>query len=395
MKRTIAIISAALAAVCCGEPVLQVTDNSFEFASKVEFVTEAMRARLTLTKLKGADTEYTITCSIDGDPTLLLEDASGNTLSSRFTADFSQGPAIVWTLPRLTSGTHSMEINIQSETISQNLYEEFSIVVDSFTVHAEVKAVAGDDRSSVLVSLTEGVRDRDYEGTVHVDGAEEGTAFSGNFATSPIITVPLPLLRPGWHEVEVRLTDGITTESASLPFDEPLRHSTIDVYISHNIGSGKTMMTVGPNPYGITFTVRDSLTVKGTCDYHRATSSEGSTVSYHEEKTLTDAAAIGPIVPKEGTKYMLADRDALERTMEDFVVENTTWKQEWKSDGEGYWAYTVVSDGVSHYKVTSSVDRLTATIEKIDGVTAVVHCSDEGFMWNGVTLGGADYSYRL
>ena len=396
MKRISTIIMAALAVLSCKEPVLNVTDRSFEFTSKVDFVTETMRARLTLTKTRGADTEYTVTCSIDGDPTLLLEDVFGNALPSRFTADFSQGPALAWTLPRLSFGQHAMDIDIHSGNVSQSLHEEFAIETDSFTVHAEVKADARDDRSSLLVSLTDGIRDRRYEGMVYLDGDEDGgIAFGGNFGSSPIISVPLPLLRPGRHEAEVRLSDGIATETTSLPFDEPMRHPVIDIHLSHNPGSGKTMMTVGPNPYAIIFTVRDSLTVKGVCDYHRASSSEGNTITYHEEKTLTDVASIGPLAPTEGTKYMLADRESTEKAMEEYAIENTTWKEVWKSDGEGYWAYSVVSDGMSHYRVISSVDRLEAVIEKVEGVTAVVHCSEDGFIWNGVTLSGADYSFRL
>lgn len=380
----------------CSEP-LSVQDNSFRIAARCEFSRDVMRERLFLTEEKAAPGKtYTVGYSLDGDPTLAITGDDGRQCPERFQTDFTDYRTKAWTLPHLGVGEHSISLDISCGDYSQHLEETFTIEEDSFGLHAEVRTDGGGACSVLLLSLTDGISDREYTGSVSVDGDPAGDGpFRVNFRECPILSLDLPLLRPGKHDIEVSVTDGITEEEVRLGFEEPLRHPVMDIYIGHDDRTGRTRMMVLENPYSLAMVVRDSLSVKGRCDYHVCGPMEGQVENLVDYRELTDEASLKEFIPEDGVWYLLVDKDAKVSLMESYTKSNTSWDCRWDSSSEGSWAYFQKSDGVSYYEVTSARQFIRADIEIMQDVTVNIHCTEPECSFNGHDLDGGAYSFKL
>ncbi len=394
MKKTIlSAIVPLVAAVACNDPI-QVSDNSFEFKAK-HFLSGEDNL-MTLSLEKGCpEKEYTLTYLIDSDPSLVLTVDGGQTISSGSSIDFSGGP-VTFRLPVLKAGEHRASLRLDTGLFSRESEMSFTVTYEPFTLHAEVSTDSQKGTSTLFLTLAEGIADRNYEGTVSLDGERiKGLDFKVNFRQTPILKLDLPLVRPGTHEVSVALTCGEIVRNAAFKFTEPLRYPDVDVEISRSPSTGKTRIMVRSNPYSLSVAVRDSLAVRGRCDYHRASNREGYLDKFTEWKDMCDVVDLSRFVPETGHWYDLTATELLETTLTNITIKNTKWVSEWIDAFDGIEQWYEVDDGYSNYVVESSVHHITLDFEVLLGVRVNVTCTDETVVLNGTPVENGKYSYTI
>lgn len=377
----------------CDE-VISVKDYSFVFSGKHH--ASGNDHYITLTLEEGCPLQkYTISYAIDEDPSLILKDDFGAEIRQGSTHDFGSAPKS-WRLPLLRIGEHKVVFSISGENYSQTLSVPFTVSSEPFALHAEVRSDLSAGTSTLLLSLAEGISDKDYSGFIYVDGAlVDPKGFRVNFHDIPILSVVMPLLRPGSHKLLVEISDELTMEVVSFLFDEPLRYPDIQVEVARSSSTGKTRFMVRSNPYGLSVYVKDSLAVKGRCDYHVAHSWwEGHVEEKTSYKELCDVVELQRFVPKTGVWYDLTDTAAREMLITNQYENNTGWETRWNNGGEGFEEYFVVPDGVSHYKIESSTHFMTVQFEALLGASVHVSNSEKTVVWNKVPI-GESYTYKL
>ena len=166
MKKTILFsVAALIAAVSCNEPI-QVSDNSFEFEAK--HLLSGEDNLITFSLEKGCpEKEYTLTYLIDSDPSLVLAEDGGAPFESGSALDFSKGP-VTYRLPVLKAGEHLASFRLATELYSRESEMAFTVTYEPFSLHAEVSTDQSAGTSTMLLTLAQGVADRDYDGTVSI-----------------------------------------------------------------------------------------------------------------------------------------------------------------------------------------------------------------------------------
>ena len=374
--------------------VIAVTDYSFEFSGRHYASVDDNYISLTLEE--GCPLQkYGVAYVIDSDPSLVLTDDSGSQVKTGSSHDFSKGPKS-WRLPPLRIGEHEVDFTITGENFSQVLKVPFSVTSEPFSLHAEVSTDQSAGTSTLLLTLAQGVADRDYDGKVSIDGEEiKGLDFKVNFKKTPILKLNLPLARPGTHDVDVELTHGDQVRSASFRFTEPLRYPDVDVEIARSPSTGKTRLMVRSNPYSLSLAVRDSLVVRGYCKYHRCSNIEDRLDYFTEWKELCDVVTLERSVPKTGFWYDLTATELLETTLTNISIKNTRWDAVWNNAFEGFLEYFVVDDGMSFFEVDSTVHHIKLDFEALLGVRVNVTCTDETVVLNGTQVEGGKHSYTI
>ena len=374
--------------------VIAVTDYSFEFSGRHYASVDDNYISLTLED--GCPLQkYGVAYVIDSDPSLVLTDDSGSQVKTGSSHDFSKGPK-AWKLPILRIGEHEVDFTITGENFSQVLKVPFSVTSEPFSLHAEVSTDQSAGTSTLLLTLAQGVADRDYDGKVSIDGEEiKGLDFKVNFKKTPILKLNLPLARPGTHDVDVELTHGEQVRSASFRFTEPLRYPDVDVEIARSPSTGKTRLMVRSNPYSLSLAVRDSLVVRGYCKYHRCSYIEDRLDYFTEWKELCDVVTLERSVPKTGFWYDLTATELLETTLTNISIKNTRWDAVWNNAFEGFLEYFVVDDGLSFFEVDSTVHYIKLDFEALLGVKVNVTCTDETVVLNGTPVEGGKHSYTI
>ena len=374
--------------------VIAVTDYSFEFSGRHYASVDDNYISLTLEE--GCPLQkYGVAYVIDSDPSLVLTDDSGSQVKTGSSHDFSKGPKS-WRLPPLRIGEHEVDFTITGENFSQVLKVPFSVTSEPFSLHAEVSTDQSAGTSTLLLTLAQGVADRDYDGKVSIDGEEiKGLDFKVNFKKTPILKLNLPLARPGTHDVDVELTHGDQVRSASFRFTEPLRYPDVDVEIARSPSTGKTRLMVRSNPYSLSLAVRDSLVVRGYCKYHRCSYIEDRLDYFTEWKELCDVVTLERSVPKTGFWYDLTATVLLETTLTNISIKNTRWDAVWNNAFEGFMEYFVVDDGLSFFEVDSTVHYIKLDFEALLGVKVNVTCTDETVVLNGTQVEGGKHSYTI
>lgn len=389
-------IAGAMALLCtvvsC-EDVMTVTDYSFVFSGRHYASGDDNYISLNLDD--GCPLQkYAVTYVIDDDPTLVLSDDNGAQVKSGASHDFGKGPK-AWRLPLLRIGEHDVVFTIAGENFSQVLKVPFSIASEPFSLHAEVKSDLSAGTSTLLLSLAEGIADKDYSGFVYVDDEIiDKKGFSVNFRNTPILSIVMPLVRPGSHAICVEIGDGKGSDSLSFLYEEPLRYPDLQVEISRSPSTGKTRFMVRSNPYGLSVAVRDSLVVRGRCDYHVCAPYEDRVDYKTAYKEICDISQYDRFVPVVGRWYDLTDTQSKEDIITSQFMSNTTWSGYWSNTGEGGFEYIQVSDGISHYKIESSTHHMSVDFETLLGVTVRVSNAEKTVIWNRTPI-GESYSYKL
>lgn len=393
MKKNLLFIGMMLLALTSCNEVVSVTDYSFEFSGR--HYASGDDNYISLTLEDGCPNQkYGVTYVIDDDPMLVLSDDSGTEVKSGSSHDFGKGPK-AWRLPLLRIGEHEVAFTITGENYLQTLKVPFTVNSEPFSLHAEVKSDLSAGTSTLLLSLAEGIADKEYSGYVYIDDVVvDKQGFKVNFRTTPILSLVMPLIRPGSHDIRVEIGDGKGTDSLSFLFDEPLRYPDLQVEISRSPSTGKTRFMVRSNPYGLSVAVKDSMVVKGRCDYHVCSSYEDMVDYKTAYKEICDIAQYDRFVPVVGRWYDLTDTQSKEDLITSQSIANTTWRGYWSNTGEGGFEYTQVADGLSYYKVESSTHHMSVDFETLLGVTVHVTNSEKTVIWNKVPI-GESYSYKL
>lgn len=396
-----AALSAALALPSCDkfggtEPV---TDRSFDFSA--EYSRSVSGNTLTLTLDRGdREKEYTLTYLVDRDRSVVLTDAGGHEIFSGSTVDFTSGQVVCYLPQMLSAGEHRIALTLSTDSFRRETDYPFTVTHEPVIFYSEVKAEPSSPFSSLLLSIDEGPKDREYRGEVSVDGEYIGELdFSADFSLRPIVRVDLPLLRPGDHEVSVLLSWEDQTWAVSRSFYEPNRHPVIDISLGQYSSKwgNFTTLTLEKNPYGLSLALKDSVVVKGTCRYHRADEEAAKqnahmTRNYIVEKELTEVNVFDRCVPSDGWYREIAKPSELEITLANTKIQNTKWEYQWDEVVQTYWP-VIVDDGYSNYTVESTTHHITLDFEKVKGLTVRVKNKDisdfSTLVINGTQMNGS------
>lgn len=290
-----------------------VTDYSFKFKADVEYDRDNLSHMLFLTLMSGSrDENYDISYTVDGGHGVKLTDITGKVLAASFTESFKDATVKSYDMSRSDIGKHTLNLTICTGNYSQEIEVFYSVVALPFEIHTEMNT-SSSSTSALMLSLKSGSTTTNYDVTILVDGEtlQGMNPVKVNFASTPIKTLTLPLQRPGRHTVSAKVTDGHTTQTASLSYTEPVRHPYIDITLKHNDSNGRHVAVVGSNPYGIELTFKTSLQLTGKSTFCISTYEYYySDITYSSRtKTLNDSRSSSE--EYDNVSVDLIDRDAL------------------------------------------------------------------------------------
>lgn len=370
--------------VSCNEP-MEIKDWSFEISAQAVFNEQDMKSTLYLKLDKGCPEQaYKVTYTIDDDP------STSATEQIKFDDAFKASIK----LPDLEVGDHQISLQYVTENFQQQGHCDFKVTVGEFKIHAEANT-GSTTSSALLVSLVQGRSTERYSVKVRIEDKVVAQQENINFEKTPIVSLALPLLRPGEHKTEVTVSDGRATKEMEVKFTEPLRQPNLDMSIERSTSTGRTRFKITSNPYNLSVSVYDSLVVKGRCEYHVCSYIEDHTENKTAYKEMCDIAEIDRFVPVVGTWYNLTDTQTKEDIITSQFMENSKWSGIWSNTGDGGFEYIKVSDGYSYFKIESSTHHLQVDFEKLDGITVNVTNSERDVILNKVPINKGKYSYKL
>lgn len=398
MKKIFAYSLCLLALLSCDRTGLDVTDNSFKFKGEVSCDEETYRYSLFLSLTEGSRSkDYEMVYSIDDDPSLSLCDDAGREVRSGAEADFRDSNRLHFLLPALRPGNHKIHIALSSDEFSSQDDINFEIRQSPLSIHTEVNTSRKNPNSMLLVSLQEGLSNIEYKVMLSIDGKDvelPQEECSVDFSKTPIYTVTIPTIRPGKHEATITLNDGQLSRDFTVGFEEPVRFPYLDLTVRYDEKSGKDMLTVSRNPYGIHISVSSLLTVTGSCTYWLGGSGWDSYPSPYEyqttkTRTLTDQQAIDTFSDGE---YPLSDRDTTVESLMSLYEMSAVWAEVCDSE----YCYWIVSRyEPKYYKLTSETLAIDCEIESVPGITARISGSIADATWNGEKLTSTPISINL
>lgn len=385
MKRLIlSLLTPMILLASCNEP-MEIKDWSFEISAQAVFNEQDMKSTLYLKLDKGCPEQaYKVTYTIDDDP------STSATEQIKFDDAFKASIK----LPDLEVGDHQITLQYTTENFQFQGHCDFKVTVGEFKIHAEVNT-GSTTSSALLVSLVQGRSTERYSVKVCIEDKVVAQQENINFEKTPIVSLALPLLRPGEHKTEVTVSDGRATKEMEVKFTEPLRQPNLDMSIERSTSTGRTRFKITSNPYNLSVSVYDSLVVKGRCDYHVCSYIEDHTENKTAYKEMCDIAEIDRFVPVVGTWYNLTDTQTKEDIITSQFMENSKWSGSWSNTGDGGFEYIKVSDGYSYFKIESSTHHLQVDFEKLDGITVNVTNSERDVILNKVPINKGKYSYKL
>lgn len=385
MKRLIlSLLTPIILLASCNEP-MEIKDWSFEISAQAAFNEQDIKSTLYLKLDKGCPEQaYKVTYTIDDDP------STSATEQIKFDDSFKASIK----LPDLEVGDHQISLQYVTENFQQQGHCDFKVTVGEFKIHAEVNT-GSTTSSALLVSLVQGRSTERYSVKVRIEDKVVAQQENINFEKTPIVSLDLPLLRPGEHKTEVTVSDGRATKEMEVKFTEPLRQPNLDMSIERSTSTGRTRFKITSNPYNLSVAVYDSLVVKGRCDYHVCSYIEDHTENKTAYKEMCDVVEIDRFVPAIGTWYNLTDTQTKEDIITSQFMENSKWSGSWSNKGDGGFEYIKVSDGYSYFKIESSTHHLQVDFEKLDGITVNVTNSERDVILNKVPINKGKYSYKL
>ncbi|MCQ2133982.1 MAG: hypothetical protein MJY88_03350 [Bacteroidales bacterium] len=385
MKRLIlSLLTPMILLASCNEP-MEIKDWSFEISAQAVFNEQDMKSTLYLKLDKGCPEQaYKVTYTIDDDP------STSATEQIKFDDAFKASIK----LPDMEVGDHQITLRYTTENFQSQGHCDFKVTVGEFKIHAEVNT-GSTTSSALLVSLVQGRSTERYSVKVRIEDKVVAQQENINFEKTPIVSLALPLLRPGEHKTEVTVSDGRATKEMEVKFTEPLRQPNLDMSIERSTSTGRTRFKITSNPHNLSVSVYDSLVVKGRCDYHVCSYIEDHTENKTAYKEMCDIAEIDRFVPVVGTWYNLTDTQTKEDIITSQFMENSKWSGSWSNTGDGGFEYIKVSDGYSYFKIESSTHHLQVDFEKLDGITVNVTNSERDVILNKVPINKGKYSYKL
>ena len=365
-----------------------VKDYSFKFKADIEYDSDNLSHILFLTLLSGSrDETYTVNYTVDGEHTVKLTNTSGKELPVSFTESFKDVTVQSYDLSRAKIGNHTMKLDISTKDYSQVLEIPYEVKAWPFSVHSEIITTEGAS-TKMMLSLKSG----DDAVTYNVSILYDGEAIKGydnakvNFSNTPIKTLTLPLLRPGKHDVTVKITDGYTTETNKMSYNEPVRHPYVDITLRHNGQNGRHEAVIGDNPYGIELTLKTFLTLTGKCTYCTSTYEYYYSDITYASKTKLMSDSSTSTKSYDDTTISLIDRDGLATKLtSSYEMSNVMTYFPGEGDGESVGHDTWQKTGTerAYYVITKEELKIEITGEKVSGVTIRVKNEIGAMLLNG------------
>ena len=351
-----------------------VKDYSFKFKADIEYDSDNLSHILFLTLQSGSrDETYTVNYTVDGEHTVKLTNTSGKELPASFTESFKDVTVQSYDLSRAKIGNHTMKLDISTKDYSQVLEIPYEVKAWPFSVHSEIITTEGAS-TKMMLSLKSG----DNAVTYNVSILYDGEAIKGydnakvNFSSTPIKTLTLPLLRPGKHNVTVKVTDGYTTQTNKMSYNEPVRHPYVDITLKHNDQNGRHEAVIGDNPYGVELTLKTFLTLTGKCTYCTSTYEYYYSDITYASKTKLMSDSSTSTKSYDDTTISLIDRDGLATKLtSSYEMSNVMTYFPGEGDGESVGHDTWQKTGTerAYYVITKEELKIEITGEKVSGVT--------------------------
>lgn len=365
-----------------------VKDYSFKMKADIEYDSENLSHILFLTLLSGSrDESYTINYTVDGGHSVKLTDINGKELSSSFTESFKDATVQSYDLSSASIGQHTMKLDISTKDYSQTLEVPYEVVAMPFSIHSEIITTEGTS-TKMMLSLKSGYAETTYSVSILYDGeAIKGyESAKVNFSSTPIKTLTLPLLRPGQHDVTVKVTDGYTTETNKMNYTEPVRHPYLDITLKHNNQNGRHEAVIGDNPYAIELTLKTFLTLTGTSTYCTSTYEYYSSDITYASKTKLMSDSSTTTKSYDDTTVSLIDRDGLATKLtSSYEMSNVMTYFPGEGDGEcvGHDTWQKTGTERAYYKITKEELKIDISGEKVSGVTIRVKNNIGTMLLNG------------
>lgn len=385
MKKLLNLLVLTLAVLSCERQKLELNDSSFRFRPQVSCDEKTLEYDLYLTLLSGARTgEYEVNYTIDDNPALKLLNSQGESIGSGFKVSFSESVTLRLRLPKLTTGSHRIEVSLASEEYTLQEECTFEVNIVPFSIHAEVNSGSSNPCSVLLLSLQEGLKDRTYRLSLKLDGTEIETDNSViDFSDTPIYSVALPLVRPGSHSLSVCLTDSFSVQSTTLDFTEPIRFPTLDLTLAYNPKSGNHELTISRNPYGINVKAQSKLVITGHVNFYAACSN-GWTYSdpwtYRTSKDMTAEDEQTVETRKDGV-FCIAERDRVANDITSSYVFSAIYMSAGSSED---FYYRVSGYEPAYYKISNEELSISFDIEDVPGIRPVLHNGIQGCTVSGI-----------
>ena len=351
-----------------------VKDYSFKFNADIEYDSDNLSHILFLTLQSGSrDETYTVNYTVDGEHTVKLTNTSGKELPASFTESFKDVTVQSYDLSRAKIGNHTMKLDISTKDYSQVLEIPYEVKAWPFSVHSEIITTEGAS-TKMMLSLKSG----DNAVTYNVSILYDGEAIKGydnakvNFSSTPIKTLTLPLLRPGKHDVTVKVTDGYTTQTNKMSYNEPVRHPYVDITLKHNDQNGRHEAVIGDNPYGVELTLKTFLTLPGKCTYCTSTYEYYYSDITYASKTKLMSDSSTSTKSYDDTTISLIDRDGLATKLtSSYEMSNVMTYFPGEGDGESVGHDTWQKTGTerAYYVITKEELKIDISGEKVSGVT--------------------------
>lgn len=254
----------------------------------------------------------------------------------------------------------------------------------AFSVAAEVSSDIKDQASSVIFYLEEGDRNASYTVQISLDGKNLfKEAQTLDFRSDPIKKIFLPAVRPGRRQGTALVSDGNSSVSLPLTFNEPVRFSKLELSLAYNSKTGNHELTVGNNPYGILIHAESELTITGTATYFAGNSSgwtydEPWTFRTTDTKTISSDATVD--CNKAGV-FCLAERDKTAKEMTSQYVFSAIWRG---AGGSEDWYYSLTGYQPVYYSISKEEFSVSFDIESIPGVETVLRNDIQGCTVSGL-----------
>lgn len=359
----------------CNPSQIEVVDHSFDISAKVSYDRESMESTLALQLERGdSQNSYSVSYSIDGEYVPVLLDQYGNAVKNIFSLSFKSSPAVRYSLSELRSGNHTLSFDISTDNHSIHLDCPFTVEVDRFSIHAEANT-SSSVSSVVLVSLVSGRTDKLYEISIlSSEGETLATEKDVDFQSTPIVSVALPLLRPGQYSLHVEVSDGMTVQDAEIILQEPVRHPRMQVKLLYNSTTNSIGLAAVDNPYGLSLSaevegkVQGSVTVNLESGYFH-----GGPDRRTYTREIGDTFRRDAFVPVPGKTEELCCFNDLDRQMREQFMQSYVWVEGYdrEQEEEGTWCLHFTMP--EYFKVTGHTAAVRITYEKIEGVTVTLY----------------------
>jgi len=364
-----ATLSACLLGYSCSvDPSMSVDNHSFQFNIEVHQDPVSCRNILLLSLENGPQQaeEFSISYTIDNKTTDgLYTFENEEPLGTIFSRSYAEGDSEEFYLCDLPLGEHSISVEMKSKWYSSSVIKTFRVTSTPFKVHCEVDTLSSDE-SYLLISLTEGALSGDiFTLFWSIDEQNDNQVDGIDFSECPILRIPLGLLSPTSHQVNVRLTDNTFIVNASIGFTEPVRHPIVDLSISLD-NKGDVILYISGNEYHSRIEIGSIYKIEASCSYWAdgpITYNESpSEQLYFKSDTVTDETSFEASVYSDCVLSLCA-RQQMITALESRYQNSAVWNRYWDSSSEGGYYYKVDYHSIIHYSLDNENLKITCSAE--------------------------------